>query len=186
MPNPRVYTRSGDLGETGLLFGGRVAKSDPATEAYGTIDEAVSMMGLGRALSRSGRVKDVLVRVQRELYLLASELATAPEHRSLLEQRVGTVTPSMVEDLERLIDDLREDVEFPSAFIVPGASPASAAIDVARTSCRTAERRIVSLRQAGRLPNDEVLRYVNRVSDLLFVLARYEDRDLPLELMTGE
>ena len=92
----------------------------------------------------------------------------------------------MVEELERLIDDLREDVEFPSAFIVPGASPASAAIDVARASCRTAERRIVSLRQAGRLPNDEVLRYVNRLSDLLFVLARYEDRDLPLELMTGE
>ena len=186
MSNPRVYTRSGDLGETGLLFGGRVAKSDLATEAYGTIDEAVSMMGLGRALSGSERVKDVLVRVQRELYLLASELATAPENRSLLEERVGTVSPSMVEELERLIDDLREDVEFPSAFIVPGASPASAAIDVARASCRTAERRIVSLRQAGRLANDEVLRYVNRVSDLLFVLARYEDRDLPLELMTGE
>lgn len=186
MSKPRVYTRSGDLGETGLFFGGRISKSDLATEAYGTIDETVSLIGLGRALSGSDRVKSILIRIQRELYLLASELATAPENRDMLIERVGTVSSSMVTDLERQIDDLREDVELPPAFIVPGGSPASAAIDAARTVCRTAERRMVALREADRLPNDELLRYVNRLSDLLFMLARYEDRDLPPELMSGE
>jgi cob(I)alamin adenosyltransferase len=184
--SPRVYTRSGDSGETGLLFGGRVSKADLATEAYGTIDEAVSMMGLGRALSNSDRVKAVLLESQRELFHVASELATAPENRTLLEDRVGAISPEMIESLEARIDALKAEVELPRAFIVPGASPASAAIDVARTMCRTAERRIVALKEADRLPNDNVLRFVNRMSDLLFVLARYEDRALPFELTTGE
>lgn len=186
MSNPRVYTRSGDSGETGLLFGGRVSKADAATEAYGVIDEAVSMMGLGRALSASDRVKEILLQSQRELLHVASELATAPENRQLLEEKVGAISAEMVEDVERRIEELKAEIDLPRAFIVPGASGASAAIDVARTMCRTAERRIVSLKEAGRLPNDNVLSYVNRMSDLLFLLARYEDRALPYELTTGE
>jgi cob(I)alamin adenosyltransferase len=184
--SPRVYTRSGDAGETGLLFGGRVSKADLATEAYGTIDEAVSMMGLGRALSNSDRVKDTLLTAQKELLHVASELATAPENRVHLEKQVGAIRAEMVDELEVRIDVLKAEVELPRAFIVPGASPASAVIDVARTMCRTAERRIVALKEADRLPNDNVLRFVNRMSDLLFVLARYEDRALPFELTTGE
>ena len=186
MSSPRVYTRSGDSGETGLLFGGRVSKADLATEAYGSIDEAVSMMGLGRALSGSDRVKATLLKGQRELLHVASELATAPENRELLEEKVGAISGDMVEALEAEIDAYKVEIELPRAFIIPGASPASSAIDVARTMCRSAERRIVALREAGRLPNDEVMRYVNRMSDLLFVLARYEDRALPFELTTGE
>lgn len=186
MSSPRVYTRSGDSGETGLLFGGRVSKADLATEAYGSIDEAVSMMGLGRALSSSDRIKATLLKGQRELFHVASELATALENRQLLEEKIGAISPEMVEALEAEIDAYKAEIDLPRAFIIPGASPASSAIDVARTMCRTAERRIVALREAGRLPNDEVMRYVNRMSDLLFVLARYEDRSLPLELTTGE
>ena len=186
MPTPKVHTRSGDSGETGLLFGGRVSKADLVTEACGTIDEAVSMMGLGRALSGSDLVKTALLRAQRELLRVVSELATAPENRQHLEEGIGAISPDMIEALETEIDALKTEVELPRAFVVPGASPASSAIDVARTMCRTAERRIVALKETDRLPNDDVLRYVNRMSDLLFVLARYEDRALPLELTTGE
>ena len=169
-----------------MLFGGRVSKADLATDAYGTIDETASAMGLARALSASDRVKKTLLEAQRGLYHLASELATAPENRHHLEERIGAISPAMVEALERSIDEFKAGVELPRAFIVPGASAASAALDVARTVCRRAERHIVALREADRLPNDEVLRYVNRMSDLLFVLARYEDRELPFELTTGE
>ena len=185
MPGPRVYTRAGDGGDTGLFFGGRVSKSDAVVEAVGTVDEAVSMLGLARALSGTARVRGVLLRLQRELYVLMAEVATAPDNRPRLAGSAGVVTAPMVEDLEVLIDGLRDDVEIPPAFIVPGGSPASAAMDCARASLRTAERRIVALREAGRLASDEVMRYANRASDLLFVLARYEDRDLPAELMAG-
>ncbi len=185
MGAPRVYTRSGDGGETGLFFGGRISKSDPVAEALGTVDEAISMMGLARSLSGSDRVRGTLMRVQRELYVLMAELATAPGNRGRLAAGAGVVTARMVQELEGLIDGLGEDVTIPAAFIVPGGSPASAAIDSARASTRTAERRVVALREAGRLESDEVLRYVNRASDLLFMLARYEDRDLPNELMAG-
>ena len=183
MPNPRVYTRSGDSGETGLLYGGRISKADLLAEAFGTVDEAISMMGLARAHSGSDRVRRSLMRIQRDLYVLMAELATSPDHRSRLVETSTVVTAEMVEDLEKAIDDLRDEFEMPAAFVVPGGSPASAAMDTARAICRTAERRIVALKEAGRLQSDDVLRYMNRASDLLFTLARFEDRDLPNELM---
>ena len=182
----RVYTKFGDLGETSLLYGGRVSKNNLHTEAYGITDEAVSAMGLARATSEDARVKDVLRDLQKELFTIAAELATEPDKYELFQQHFQPVTLEMVENLESTIDSLEEDVEMPKVFILPGGSQASSAIDLARCIIRTAERRVVALREAQQLTNDLIITYLNRIGDLLFVLARYQDRDLPLELATGE
>ena len=143
-------------------------------------------MGLARALSTDERVKDILRELQRELFTIAAELATDPEKYELFKRHFKPVTPEMVTEMEELIDDLERGVEMPNVFILPGGSAASAAIDMARCIIRTAERRAVALKEQGKLANEDVLRYMNRLGDLLFVLARYQDRDLPLERVTGE
>jgi cob(I)alamin adenosyltransferase len=181
----RIYTKRGDEGETGLLYGGRVSKNNPHAEAYGITDEAVSAMGLARALSQDERVKETLRELQRELFTVAAEMATDPERYDLFNQHFRPVTPEMVTSIEELIDGLERDMEMPNSFVLPGGSPASAAIDMARCIVRTAERRVVALKELGKLANPEVLRYMNRLGDLLFVLARYQDRDLPLDRVTG-
>ena len=182
----RVYTKFGDKGETSLLYGGRVSKNNPHTEAYGITDEAVSAMGLGRAATGDQRVKDILRDLQRELFTLAAELATDPGNYELFKEHFTPVTESMVENLETTIDSLEEEFQMPTVFVLPGGSPASAAIDMARTIIRTAERRVVALAEAGLLTNDLITAYLNRLGDLLFVLARYQDRELPIERATGD
>ena len=182
----RIYTKAGDTGETRLLFGGRVSKTDPRCEAYGSTDAAVSAMGLARALCRSQRVKEILLEVQRDMFRVGAELATAQDKYEHLEQNFGVVTSEMVDRLEGLIDELDGQIDLPPAFIVPGASSGSGALDLARSLLRTAERRVVALQEAEMLPNPHVLRFLNRLSDLLFMLARYEDRELPFELTTGD
>lgn len=181
----QLYTRTGDAGETGLLYGGRVSKADPRVETYGAVDEADSAMGLARALAQDQRVKEILLRAQRELFTVAAELATAPEHYETFKRHFKPVTPEQTAQLEETIEALKLEVELPRAFIIPGASAASAALDLARTVLRRAERRVVALKEAGLLANEENLRYLNRLGDLLFILARYEDRALPFELVTG-
>ena len=181
----RLYTKFGDQGDTSLLYGGRVSKNSLHTEAYGITDEAVSAMGLARAVSEDQRVRDVLRDLQRELFTIAAELATEPDKYELFQQHFEPVTEEMVERLESTINSLEEDVEMPNVFILPGGSPASAAIDLARCIIRTAERRVVALKEAGQLTNDLVITYLNRIGDLLFVVARYQDRDLPIERATG-
>lgn len=182
----RVYTKFGDKGETSLLYGGRVSKNNPHSEAYGITDEAVSAMGLARSLSEDSRVKDTLRDLQRDLFTIAAELATDPGKYELFQQHFKPVTPEMVEALEQTIDSLEEDVDMPTVFILPGGTPASSAIDMARCIIRTAERRVVALKEADLLTNDYILAYLNRLGDLLFVLARYQDRDLPIERATGD
>ena len=182
----KIYTKYGDTGETSLLYGGRVSKSGPHTEAYGIIDEAVSAMGLGRAQSQDEEVKEILKQLQRELFTVGAELATDPQRYDLFKRHFSPVTPGMVTGLEETLDDLEGRMEMPNVFILPGNSPASAAIDMARTIVRTAERRVVALHEQGRLTNPDILRYMNRLGDLLFVVARYEDRGLPFERATGE
>lgn len=181
----RIYTKFGDKGETSLLYGGRISKNSPHTEAYGITDEAVSAMGLARATSQDPRVKDILRELQRQLFTIAAELATDPEKYQLFQQHFQPVTAGMVDSLEKTIDSLEEGVEMPKVFILPGGSPASAAIDLARCITRTAERRVVALQEAGLLTNGLIITYLNRLGDLLFVLARYQDRDLPIERATG-
>ena len=182
----KIYTKYGDEGETSLLYGGRVSKNDPHTEAYGISDEAVSTMGLARALSQDEKVQDILRELQRELFTVAAELATDPQKYDLFNRHFKPVTAEMVTRMEDLIDELEQEAEMPNVFILPGGSPASAAIDMARCNVRTAERRTVALKEEGKLTNPEVLRYFNRLGDLLFVLARYQDRGLPLEVATGQ
>ncbi len=182
----RIYTKFGDHGETSLLYGGRVSKNNPHSEAYGITDEAVSAMGLARSLSEDSRVKDLLRDLQRDLFTIAAELATDPGKYELFQQHFKPVTPEMVESLEQLIDSLEEDVDMPTVFILPGGTPASSAIDMARCIIRTSERRVVALKEEKLLTNDHILAYLNRLGDLLFVLARYQDRDLPIERATGE
>ena len=167
---PRIYTKTGDDGTTGLLYGGRISKDDAATEAYGTTDEAVAVLGQARA-SADGLSEEILA-LQRELFVVGADLATNPSERAKLEPGVSLVTADMTERLERRIDELVGERALPQAFIVPGANAASAALDLARSVIRRAERNVVALEREGRDVNPEVRRYLNRLSDLVFVLAR--------------
>jgi cob(I)alamin adenosyltransferase len=170
----RIYTRTGDDGTTGLLYGGRISKSDPAAEAYGTVDETVAVIGLARSLSDRPALRGILLEVQRGLFVVGADLATNPRERGKLKPDVSLVTEEMVAGLEALIDETVEQHPLPEEFIVPGASPVSAALDVARATCRRAERGTVRLAESGREVNPEATRYLNRLSDLLFVLARWQ------------
>lgn len=172
-----IVTRHGDGGETSLLYGGRVPKDDLHTEAYGALDEAISALGLARALcpgtSRAGRLLDL----QRDLFTVGAELATATPDRDKLEKHFATVGAAMVDALDVEVADLEGRVELPKGFVIPGGTPVAAALDLARTFVRRAERRAVTLDRAGGLANVEVLRYLNRCSDLLFMLAREAEGD---------
>lgn len=167
----KLYTRTGDDGYTGLLGDARVPKYAPRPEAYGTIDELSAALGLARAAARAGRSRDVLLEVQRRLYQMMTELAAAPDTAARFER----ITPAHVGELEGLTDELGAQIELPKDFVVPGDTPAGAALDLARTVARRAERLIVRMVHAGELDNPEVMRYLNRLSSLLFVLARFED-----------
>ncbi|MFL5791593.1 MAG: cob(I)yrinic acid a,c-diamide adenosyltransferase [Actinomycetota bacterium] len=169
---PRIYTKTGDDGTTGLLFGGRVGKDDLVTEAYGTTDEAVAALGLARALTDDDAIAADVLALQRELFVVGADLATNPEERDRLEAGISLVTDDMVRALEARIDTFVAERPLPQVFIVPGANPASAAIDLARSIVRRAERAVVALERVDRAPNAAVRVYLNRLSDLLFVLAR--------------
>jgi cob(I)alamin adenosyltransferase len=169
---PRIYTKTGDDGTTGLLYGGRVPKDDLVTDAYGTTDEAVAAIGLARAMVDDRAMRGELLTLQRELFVVGADLAANPAERAKLDPGVSLVTEAMTERLEDRIDDLVAERPLPDTFVVPGANPGSAALDVARGIVRRAERRVVGLERADRGVNPEVRRYLNRLSDLLFVLAR--------------
>lgn len=170
----KLFNKRGDGGETSLLYGGRVSKSDLRTETYGTLDEAVSALGLGRSLARRGRVKEIVLELQKELFVVGAELATQDENLDRLSEKIDGVK---VDRLQALIEELEEKIELPKAFIIPGGNAASAALDLARTIIRRGERKAVALREEGTLKNPEILRYLNRTADLLFVLARFEEKE---------
>lgn len=178
MPRDRVYTRTGDDGTTGLFYGGRVRKDSALPEAYGTVDEAQAALGLARAEARvdgNGGLDGVLVGLARDLYVVMAELATLPENRVKLTPGTTAVTDAMVGELESLIDRYTERFEPLAEFVVPGQTRLAAALDLARTVTRRAERAALS---AG-APSGCV-RYLNRLSDLLWTLARaHEGRTLP-------
>jgi len=172
---PRIYTKTGDDGTTGLLFGGRVPKDDARTEAYGASDEAVAALGLARADVVDAPLAELLLRLQRELFVVGAELATGPEAWGKLAPGSTRVSAEMVDALEELIDSYVERTAMPREFVIPGETRASAAIDLARAIVRRCERRVAGLTREGELPDGEVLRYLNRLADLLFVLARFEE-----------
>jgi cob(I)alamin adenosyltransferase len=173
-----VATTRGDDGTTGLLFGGpRIPKDDLRTEAYGTIDEAVAALGIARAGCASlevptGDLGELLLRLQRELFVVGAELATTPEARDRLEDDRTRVSAAMVASLEGQLLELESSITMPAEFVVPGETATSAAIEVARTIVRRAERRAVALDREGHIPGDHLLPYLNRLADLLWVLAR--------------
>jgi cob(I)alamin adenosyltransferase len=182
----KIYTRKGDDGTTSLWYGGRVAKTDPRTEAYGSLDEAVAALGAARSLcgENDAEIGTDLLNLQKELFVAGAELATAPEAEERLEGGVSRVTDDMVEALESAIDRYMDKVELPPQFVIPGGTPLSAALDVARTTIRRAERRVVALRDEDGLASEAVLRYINRASDLVFAMARAADEPDP-ELFAG-
>jgi cob(I)alamin adenosyltransferase len=173
----RIYTRRGDDGTTGLLYGGRVDKSDARTEAYGTTDEAVAALGMARVFIADSLLADLVLRLQRDLFVVGAELATATENHHKLQPGTTKVTAEMVDDLEAAIDDYVARIRMPEEFIVPGESRGSSFLDFARTVIRRAERQTVAMDRAGLLSDKEAVRYLNRLADLVFVLARYEEGD---------
>jgi cob(I)alamin adenosyltransferase len=182
----KIYTRKGDDGTTSLWYGGRVAKTDPRTEAYGSLDEANSALGLARSLCTEDQddLHQTILSLQRELFVAGAELATAPEAAERLEDGVSRITGEMVDSLEPEIDRYMNQVEMPPHFVVPGGTELSAALDLARAAIRRAERRTVELRDTDGLASGAVLRYLNRASDLAFALARFTDEPNP-EIFEG-
>ena len=172
MAKARVTTRTGDDGYTGLLGGGRVPKWDPRPETFGTLDEATSALGLARATADDPEVVATIEEAQRDLYLLMAELATPAEHY----ERVGyRITEEHVAKVEARAEAFKARVEIGTVFILPGGSLPGAALDLARAIVRRGERMAARLYLERTIVNAEVLRYLNRLSDLLFVLARFEE-----------
>lgn len=173
----KIYTKKGDDGTTGLWYGGRVEKSGPRTEAYGTLDEACSALGVARALCGTGdeELAEDLLALQNELFVAGAELATAPEAAERLEDGISRITAAMTDALDAEIDKYMTRVDLPPQFVIPGGTQLSAQLDTARTIVRRAERRVVSIQLAGDLASTEILRFLNRASDLCFAMARAAD-----------
>ncbi|MCU1497667.1 MAG: ATP:cob(I)alamin adenosyltransferase [Acidimicrobiales bacterium] len=168
----KIYTRKGDDGTTGLFGGGRVPKDSAAPEAYGTVDEAQAALGVARAAcERGGELDGLLVGLERDLWVLMAELATDESNRHKLAAGSSLVTAEMVAALEVQIDDISARFQPPTEFVVPGESAVAAWLDVARTVIRRAER--LSLRAA--VPGSQVVPYLNRLSDLVWTLARWHE-----------
>lgn len=171
----RIYTKTGDRGETGLFGGGRVPKDHPRVEAYGDIDELNSFVGLARSVEPQPRVDDVLEPIQRDLFAIGALLATPNRDRMQEQLEKARIDDARIEQLERAIDACDEELEPLRAFVLPGGTQKSSALHVARTVCRRAERRVVALARDEGIPALVVI-YLNRLSDLLFVLARVANR----------
>jgi cob(I)alamin adenosyltransferase len=166
----KVTTGTGDAGYTSLLGEQRVPKYHPLPEAFGAVDEATSALGVARASTADATVKETILRMQQDLYVLMAELATPPEHQAAVGMRVA---PEQVAWLDSLEDRPKQEVEIPNKFIIPGDSIVGAELDLARTMIRRAERQVARLTHEGAVQNPDVLRYLNRLSDAVFILARY-------------
>ncbi len=173
----KIYTRKGDDGTTGLLYGGRVPKDGAAPSAYGSVDEAQAAIGVARAEALAnpdespGELADILLGLERDLWVLMAELATDPSHHDRLVDGQSRVTAAMVTSLEELIDEISNSFDPPTEFVVPGQSQVSARLDVARTVVRRAERDAIG----AAVPDSHSLAYLNRLSDLLWTLARWQE-----------
>ncbi|MBX3068573.1 MAG: cob(I)yrinic acid a,c-diamide adenosyltransferase [Microbacteriaceae bacterium] len=175
----RVYTRKGDDGTTSLLFGGRTSKGGELVDALGDLDEAVSALGLARSICAEPRICELLLRIQKELFVVSADLATNPKHRDRLKPGISIVTADAATQIEKEIDALVAEKPLEPVFLVPGTTQLEAAIDLARTVVRRGERHVIQARNAGSLVTEHVQKYLNRVSDLLFVMGRHAVGDLP-------
>ena len=171
----KIYTRTGDAGDTGLFGGGRVPKDDPRVEAYGDVDELNAVLGMARAVELMPRIDEVLVLVQRDLFAIGALLATPDLDKMAQHLQKARVDDHRIAELEQSIDDAESELEPLRAFVLPGGTPKAAALHVARTVCRRAERHIVRLQHDVEVPGLVVI-YMNRLSDLLFTLARLANK----------
>ena len=172
-----IATKTGDRGETSLMYGRRVAKSDPRVDTYGVVDELNAALGVARITAGSGYVAEHLLAVQKELITVMGELATAPDDlERYARDGYGLTTVTMVDGLTAIVDDLEKNklVNY-KGWAIPGSTMISATLDVARTTCRRAERRVAELSEQQPGLNPEILRYLNRLSDLCWLLARYAE-----------
>jgi cob(I)alamin adenosyltransferase len=167
----KIYTKTGDKGDTGLFGGGRVPKDDPRVEAYGDVDELNAAIGMARAIEPLPRIDEILVPMQRDLFSIGALLATPDLDKMHKHLAKANIDERRIRELEQAIDDADRDLEPLKAFIIPGGSRKGAMLHVARTVCRRAERRVVHLQRDVEIPELVVI-YLNRLSDLLFTLAR--------------
>ncbi len=167
-----MYTSTGDNGTTGLLGEGRLPKFHPRLETLGTIDEASAALGLARSLCKAKKIAPILLEIQRDLYSLMAEVAAPPENAA----RFRSLDSGRVQWLESQAEAVSAALPPLPAFILPGDSPGGAALSLARTIVRRAERRVAALLDQGEIENQVLLQYLNRLSDALFVMARYENR----------
>jgi len=174
-----IVTKTGDKGETSLMYGHRVSKSDPRVDAYGCVDELTAALGLARSVSTDKFVSDEIFGVQKDLIVVMGELATAPSDRKrYVKDGFQLTTSAMVDRITALIVDLEKDESlYPKDWVIPGATPVSAALDFARATCRRAERHIAAVSINESDFDVEILRYLNRLSDLCWILARYAEKD---------
>ena len=170
----KIYTKTGDAGDTGLFGGGRVQKDDRRVEAYGDVDELNAVLGMARAVEPMPRIDEVLVPMQRDLFSIGALLATPNLEKMHDHLSKANIDDRRIKDLEHAIDDCEKELEPLKAFIIPGGSAKAAALHVARTVCRRAERRVIALADEEIPPI--VVIYLNRMSDLLFTLARVANR----------
>ncbi|MGV8978552.1 MAG: cob(I)yrinic acid a,c-diamide adenosyltransferase [Cellulomonas sp.] len=173
----RIYTQTGDDGSTDVFLGGRVSKGAELVDAYGDVDEAVAVLGVARSICAEPQLAELVLELQRDLFVVGADLAAHPDKRGRLTGGMSLVTAEMVAHLEEHIDRLVAERPLRPVFIVPGATPLSAALDHARTVVRRAERQAVRAGDNGQTVNPEVVRYLNRLSDLAFVLARHAAGD---------
>ena len=172
----KIYTKVGDEGKT-MYFGcGMINKHDPRIEALGALDELNSALGVALCFVEDAKVKNVLQEIQHDLFQVSADLAGS----KLNPESVPRVTPNHIEKLELLIDELEEKLGMPKKFILPGGTPASSFLHLARTITRRAERSIVAVKEVVEL-NSDILKYVNRLSDLLYVLARQANKELDIQ-----
>jgi cob(I)alamin adenosyltransferase len=167
----KIYTKTGDKGDTGLFGGGRVPKDHLRVDAYGDVDELNAVLGMARSIEVMPRIDEVLVPIQRDLFAIGALLATPDQAKMAQHLEKARIDQSRIEELEHAIDDCDKELAPLRSFIIPGGTPKAAALHVARTVCRRAERHVVSLQREEQLPNLVVV-YLNRLSDLLFTLAR--------------
>lgn len=172
-----IVTKTGDEGQTSLMYQRRVSKCHPRVEAYGDVDELNAAIGVARACAKEAFVSDHLMTIQKNLVLLMGELATAIEDLGrYVKDGFSRVTPELTSGLEAAVRTIEAEKITYRGWATPGASVGSAALDVARTVCRRAERRICGLQQTGELDNPEIIIYLNRLSDLLWLLARWTEK----------
>ena len=169
-----IVTKTGDEGETSLMYGRRVPKNDPRVEAYGAVDELTAALGLARASCEDKFASEQIFAVQKDLINVMGELSTLPEDRQrYVKDGFQIVDAKMVNRVGAVIVDLEKDKSlYPKDWVIPGTNSVSAALDLARTTCRRAERRVAGLKE----PNSEILRYLNRLSDFCWILARYVEK----------